>query len=149
MFAVYLSTYEADRGSLTAVSQSLTALENSPWPSIRDYWLHTRGRLPPAYAHVADPLRQLDAAVVAQNQQQATATVDALLAAWPGVNVQQNVKSPPMGTVRPQRTGLPWLTIGGGAAVLLLALTLLIVTVVHGWRKQERLHVSTARHEPQ
>jgi hypothetical protein len=147
--ALPLLQREADRGSLTAVSQNLAALENSPWPSIRDYWLHTRGSLPPAYGHVADLLRQLGAAVAAHNQQQTTATADALLAAWPGVNVRQNVTSPPMGTVRPQHTGLPWLPIGGGAAGLLLALALLIVTLVHGWRKQERLHVSTARHEPQ
>jgi hypothetical protein len=140
---------EAHRGSLTSVSQSLAALENSPWPSIRDYWLHTRGSLPPAYAHVADLLRQLDAAVVARNQQQAATTADALLAVWPGVNAnaRQTVGSPRVNMAHPRPTGLPWLPIGAGAAGLLLAL--LIATARHGWRKQERLHVSPARHERQ
>ena len=135
---------EADRGSFASVSQSLAALENSPWPSIRDYWLHTRGSLPPAYAHVADLLRQLRAAVAAHNQQQAAATADALLAAWPGVhaNAQLTVRSPHLSTVNPRHTGLPWLPIGAGAAGLLLAV--LIATVLHGWRKQEQPRVSTS-----
>ena len=144
--ALPLLQREADRGSLTSLSQSLAALENSPWPSIRDYWLHTRGSLPPAYAHVADLLRQLGAAVAAHNQQQTTATAEALLAAWPGANARQTVRSPQMSTVSPRHTSLPWLPIGGGAAGLLLAL--LIAPVLHGCRKQERLRVSAARHEP-
>jgi hypothetical protein len=126
---------EAHRGSLTSVSQSLAALENSPWPSIRDYWLHTRGSLPPAYAHVAALLRQLDAAVVAHNQQQAATTTDALMAAWPGSTRQQTARSPQMDPV-PQHMGMPWLPIGGGAAGLLLALV--VATGLHVWRKQER-----------
>jgi hypothetical protein len=132
---------QAHRGFLTPVSQSLAALENSPWPSIRDYWLHTRGSLPPAYAHVADLLRQLDAAVVAQNQQQAATTADALIAAWPGATRQQPVRSPQMGPV-PQHMGLPWLPIGGGAAGLLLALV--VTAGVQVWRKQERPPASGA-----
>jgi hypothetical protein len=140
--ALPLLRREADRGSLASVSQSLAALENSPWPSIRDYWLHTRGSLPPAYAHVADLLRQLSAAAAAQNRQQATATADALLAAWPGVNVRQNVKSPQMGTANPQHMGFPWLPLGGAAAGLLLALV--VATGSHGWRKQERPPASSA-----
>jgi hypothetical protein len=126
---------EAHHGSLTSVGQSLAALENSPWPSIRDYWLHTRGSLPPAYAHVADLLRQLDAAVVAQNQQQAATTADALMAAWPGATRQRTARSPQMDPV-PQHMGMPWLPIGGGAAGLLLALV--VATGLHVWRKQER-----------
>ena len=144
--ALPLLQREADRGSLTSLSQSLAALENSPWPSIRDYWLHTRSSLPPAYAHVADLLRQLGAAVAAHNQQQATATADALLAAWPGANARQTMRSPQRSTVSLRHTSLPWLPIGGGAASLLVAL--LIVPVLHGWRKQERLGVSAAQHEP-
>jgi PKD domain len=144
--ALPLLQREASSGTLASVSQSLAALENSPWPSIRDYWLHMRGSLPPAYAHVAALLRQLGAAVVAHNQQQAAATADALLAAWPGVNGRQTVRASQMSTVHPRHTGLPWLPIGAGAAGLLLAL--LIAKVVHGWRTQERLRVSAARHEP-
>jgi hypothetical protein len=144
--ALPLLQRDAEGGSLTAVSQSLAALENSPWPSIRDYWLHTRGSLPPAYAHVADLLRQLGTAVAAHNQQQTTASTDALLAAWPGVNMRQTVRSAQPSTVKPQHTGLPWLPIGAGAAALLLAL--IIATRSHGWRKREHLHVSAARHEP-
>jgi hypothetical protein len=140
--ALPLLQREADRGSLTAVSESLATIENGPWPSIRDYWLHTRGSLPAAYARVADLLRQLGTAVAAQNQQQTTATTDALLDAWPGVNMRQTVRSPQPSTIKPQHTGLPWLPIGGGAAALL------IVTLLHGWRKQEHRHVSAARHEP-
>jgi hypothetical protein len=132
---------EAHRGSLTSVSQSLAAVENSPWPSIRDYWLHTRGSLPPAYAHVADLLRLLDAAVVAHNQQQAATTADALMAAWPGATRQQTARSPQMGPV-PQRMGMPWLPIGGGAASLLLALV--VTAGLHVWRKQERPPASGA-----
>ena len=143
--ALPLLQREADRGSLTSLSQSLAALDNSPWPSIRDYWLHTRGSLPPAYAHVADLMRQLDAAVATHNHDQATAIADALVAAWPGTNARQTVRSPQMSTVSPRHTSLPWLPIGAGAGGLLLAL--LFATVFHEWRKPERLRVSAARHE--
>ena len=90
---------------------------------------------------MADLLRQIRAAVAARNQQQVTATADALVAAWPDASRQQTARSPQMGPV-PQHMGMPWLPIGGGAAGLLLALV--VTTGLHVWRKQERPPASGA-----
>ena len=113
---------EADKGLLDLASQ----IESGAWASIRDYWRHTRGGLPAAYARVDALLRQEGAALDAHNQHQAAAIADGLPAAWDHVN--------------PQRAGIAWLALVGGVAGVLLAL--IVANELRRWRalaRRERL----------
>lgn len=73
---------EAKKGLLTSAGQILGAIESGAWASIKDYWLHTRGHLPPLYARVDALLRREDAALKTHNRRQAAAIAAALPAAW-------------------------------------------------------------------
>jgi hypothetical protein len=123
---------EVDAGVLGVASQTLGQIESGAWASIRDYWLHTRGALPPAYVRVDDLLRQEGAALDANNQRQAAAIAAQLPAAW--------------AHVAPPRAQVAWLPLGGGAAGLLLAL--LAAGERWGWRARRtrtRMEVPDAR----
>jgi hypothetical protein len=74
--------HEVHAGAIAVARQTLAQIESSAWASIRDYWLHTRGRLPPAYAYLDSLLRQESLALDAQNRDRASAIADTLLTAW-------------------------------------------------------------------